>query len=64
MHQRTYSERASAHYLNMGNVVIKDRRAPLKAGALFMEALADALEFAARERAEENDRAFTSSHSH
>ena len=48
----------------MGNVVIKDRRAPLKAGALFMEALADALEFAARERAEENDRAFTSAHSH
>jgi PAS domain S-box-containing protein len=36
---------------------------PLK-GALFMEALAHALEFAARERAEENDRAFTSSHSH
>jgi PAS domain S-box-containing protein len=33
-------------------------------GGLFMEALADALEFAARERAEENDRAFTSSHSH
>jgi PAS domain S-box-containing protein len=36
---------------------------PLK-GGLFMEALAHALEFAARERAEENDRAFTSSHSH
>jgi PAS domain S-box-containing protein len=36
---------------------------PLKA-SLFMEALADALEFAARERAEENDRAFISSHSH
>jgi PAS domain S-box-containing protein len=33
-------------------------------GGLFMEALADALEFAARERAEENDRAFTSSHTH
>ncbi len=33
-------------------------------GGLFMESLADALEFAARERAEENDRAFTSTHSH
>jgi hypothetical protein len=48
----------------MGNVVIKDRRAPLKAGALFMEAPGDALEFAARERDEQNDRAFTSAHSH
>ena len=36
---------------------------PLK-GTLFMEALADALEFAARERDEQNDRAFTSAHSH
>lgn len=36
---------------------------PLK-GAVFMEALADALEFAARERDEQNDRAFTSAHSH